>query len=214
MERKGETKRKKLTETLREMAVVSFLFLFCVLVYPLQGVAQSKYENLEISDIRIVFTSADPNIAAAEQFRTIVKNSLGDRYSTVKIRKPFRNFTIPKIISVEVSAEIEQNEKVSLKFTIRRTRQVEKFPFSWEKASVALSPKIKYFFAQPSIQLARPSPNKLFTMMLTLSKRTCAGAVFLTPKSVLHRSRLPMNLKPISPSLSIRILRQRWKNSI
>lgn len=126
MNKEGNIKNGKNVSVFLQRA---FLCLMLVFLYfsPLRTFAQNKYENRTISDIQIVFVSADKNISAAEQFRIIAKDALGDKYSAVKVRDALDAlYQTRKIISAQVEATAIGENQVSVRFIIRRVRQVEK----------------------------------------------------------------------------------------
>lgn len=135
MKIKGKIRLNKITDVFGHSFIIFCLFSFGFLLSATNIFAQNKYENRTIADVQIVFVSADPNIAVAEQFQTIAKNALGDKYSTVKIREAIQElYDTGRIISAQVEAEPVGEDKVNLRFIIRRIRQVERISIQLGKS--------------------------------------------------------------------------------
>lgn len=103
--------------------LVSFLkisvLLFCLFISV--TFAQSNFEDRRISSIDIAFEGADTDISAANQFRTIAENEIGERYSAVKIRDALAKlYDTEKIVSAKVEADSVGADQVSLRFIIKR----------------------------------------------------------------------------------------------
>lgn len=103
------------------------LLCFCGLIFVSAAAAQNKYEDRQISSIDIVFDGAEKDPSTTEQFRSIVRGALGDRYSTVKIRESLQAlYDSDKIVSAQVErTEIAPNS-VNLRYVIKRKTQAEK----------------------------------------------------------------------------------------
>ncbi|NNE99413.1 MAG: BamA/TamA family outer membrane protein [Pyrinomonadaceae bacterium] len=84
-------------------------------------IAQNKFEGRPIQRVDITFAGADKDVSAAEQFRLIAGEEIGDRYSTVRIRNALEKlYRTDKIISAKVEATAAQNSSVALRFIIKR----------------------------------------------------------------------------------------------
>jgi len=81
------------------------LFL-CGLLFVLNISGQNKYENRQILEpIDITFEGNDRDLSAAEQFRLIARNTLGEKYSSVRIRGTIQAiYDTKKVVSVTVEA--------------------------------------------------------------------------------------------------------------
>ena len=114
------------------------LFLFLTFFCCLSVFAQNKYEDRPISNIHIRFENLDRDVtgdaqfqlkevSAAEQFRAVAKNSLGERYTRVKMRDALQAlYDTEKIISVRAEAAEAGQSAVDLRFFIKRKTQAEK----------------------------------------------------------------------------------------
>lgn len=94
--------------------------------YPAFG--QNKYEGRQIVEpIDITFEGNDRELSAAEEFRLIARNTLGDKYSAVKIREAIQAiYNTKRIVSVSVEATEEGISSVRLRFIIKRKTQAER----------------------------------------------------------------------------------------
>lgn len=91
------------------------------------SLSQNKYENRKIRGIDIAFEGADKSASAAEQFRPIVEDTLGDTYSAVKVRDTIDALhKTRRIDSVIVEASENGTDAVSLRFRIKRKAQAGK----------------------------------------------------------------------------------------
>ncbi len=104
------------------LIIFGFLIVFCGAAF-----SQNKYEDRRISNIEISFEGTDSDDSAAEQFRLIARNALGEKYSAVKLRDALQSlFETEKIVSASaVASESGQND-VNLKFIIKRKTKAEK----------------------------------------------------------------------------------------
>lgn len=104
------------------------LFLsFFVLLAPPVVFSQSKYEGKQIERVFVTFGENDLDSSASEQFRLIVENEIGDKYSTVKIRDALAKlYETKRIISAEVQAEKLGENKVFLRFILQRKKLAKK----------------------------------------------------------------------------------------
>ena len=121
--------------------VLRFLALFLLLTaycLPITVQAQNKYEDRAISNIFIRFENSDRDvtndgrfslrdISAAEQFRTVVKNALGGKYSTVKMRDALQGlYDTEQVVFVSAQAIESSPTSADLRFVIKRKIQAEK----------------------------------------------------------------------------------------
>jgi outer membrane protein insertion porin family len=103
------------------------LFTFCFLLFTLPIFAQNKYEDRQIVEpIDITFEGNDREVSAADEFRLIARNTLGDRYSAVKIREAIQAiYNTNRVTSVTVEATEAGADSVRLRFIIKRKTQAE-----------------------------------------------------------------------------------------
>jgi outer membrane protein insertion porin family len=121
---------KRNSKAVKEVSLFTFYFLlfaFYLLLFTLSVFAQNKYEDRQIVEpIDITFEGNDRELSAAEQFRLIAKNALGERYSTVKIREAIQAiYDTKKVVSVSVEAVEVGADSVRLRFIIKRKTQAE-----------------------------------------------------------------------------------------
>src|SRR6185369_10432012 len=78
------------------------LFAFYFLLFTSVTLAQNKYEDRQIVEpVDITFEGNDRDLSAAEEFRLIAHNTLGEKYSSVKIREAIQAiYNTNRIISV------------------------------------------------------------------------------------------------------------------
>ena len=89
--------------------------------------SQNRYEDRQISSIEIAFEGTDSDDSAAEQFRAVVRNSLGEKYSAVKVRDALQSlYETEKIVSASVVASESGQNAVNLRFIIKRKTKAEK----------------------------------------------------------------------------------------
>jgi outer membrane protein assembly factor BamA len=108
----------------------SFRFVlpvFFLLISSLITFAQNQYENRRITRVDIVFEGGDKNTSAADQFRLVAGNALGDIYSRVKIRDALDAlYETRRIVSAKVEARLVDDNGVVLRFIIKRKNEVKK----------------------------------------------------------------------------------------
>ena len=108
---------------------LSKIFLFCafILLFRFAAFSQNRYENRNISNIEIAFEGTDSDDSAAEQFRAVARNSLGEKYSAVKVRDALQSlYETEKIVSASVVASENGQNAVNLRFIIKRKTKAEK----------------------------------------------------------------------------------------
>lgn len=105
-----------------------FLYVFFIVLLVISTSAQNKYENHPISKVSINFGNGDQDTPAAEQYRTIARESLGATYSTPRVRDSIEAIynKTKNVTLVTVSAEINQTGGVDLRYLIKRKTQVQK----------------------------------------------------------------------------------------
>lgn len=124
-ERTREIDHRKPTHR-AELRLVAFLCLLLA-VFSLAARAQNKYEDRPIDRIDIAFEEAGDANGAAEQYRIIVADAVGDRYSTVRIRDSIEALhRTGKIAAVRVQASNTASGGVDLRYVIKRKNQAQK----------------------------------------------------------------------------------------
>lgn len=89
--------------------------------------AQENYENRPITETVITFEGTDKNIAAGEQYRTIVRDALGSTYSTVRVRDAIdRLYQTQQIAVIHVEASPVGDSGVFVRFVIKRKTQAQR----------------------------------------------------------------------------------------
>jgi outer membrane protein insertion porin family len=123
---KGKKQLKVKSNNLRTRKM--FLILtFCLLLFTSTVFAQNKYEDRQIAEpIDITFEGNDRELSAAEEFRLIARNTLGEKYSSVKIREAIQAiYNTNRVVSVSVEASESGGNAVRLRFIIKRKTQAE-----------------------------------------------------------------------------------------
>ena len=99
------------------------LFLFSQTVFP----QINKYEDRLISSIDITFEGNDRDVSAAEQFRSVIRNTLGETYSAVKIRNALAAlYRTNRIAFAQVEATENGETGVNVRFVIRRKTEARR----------------------------------------------------------------------------------------
>jgi outer membrane protein insertion porin family len=103
-----------------------FTFSFCL--FTSFAGAQNKYEDRRILEpIDITFEGNDRDLSPAEEFRLIARNTLGDKYSSIKIREAIQAiYNTNRVVSVTVEAREVGTDFVRLRFIIKRKTQAER----------------------------------------------------------------------------------------
>jgi outer membrane protein insertion porin family len=100
--------------------------LFCLCFSP-AVFSQNKYESLKIADIQITFEETGEDKSTDEQFRTLLRSVLGERYSVIKVRESLEAlYDTGKIVSAKVAATEVPPDGVNLRFLIKRKVQAER----------------------------------------------------------------------------------------
>lgn len=111
----------------RAVSRFCILALLCAFCFLTSILAQSVYEDRRIENVSVTFEGTDRAISAAQQFELIARNTLGDRYSAVKIRDAIDAlYKTQKIVSTKVEATAIGESGVNLRFVIKRKTQAEK----------------------------------------------------------------------------------------
>ena len=107
---------------------ISVSLCLCGLLFVSTAIAQNKYEGRRILEpVDITFEGNDKEVSAAEEFRLIARNTLGDKYSAVKIREAIQAiYNTNRVTSVTVEATEIGTEAVRLRFIIKRKTQAER----------------------------------------------------------------------------------------
>jgi outer membrane protein insertion porin family len=102
---------------LRPLAVVCLVFI----TFGLTARSQNKFENRPIDRIDIAFEEAGDANGAAEQYRIVVADAVGDHYSTVRIRDSIEALhRTGKVVAVRVQASDAASGGVDLRYVIKR----------------------------------------------------------------------------------------------
>ncbi len=127
----SKTKLKKRLEANQKS--LFYIFTFCLLSFafcllPHSAFGQNKYEGRQIAEpIDITFEGNDRELSAAEEFRLIARNTLGDKYLAVKIREAIEKiYNTNRVVSVAVEATEIGADSVRLRFIIKRKTQAER----------------------------------------------------------------------------------------
>ena len=107
------------------MRLCLLITVFAVIVNAQQG----KFEDRQIDDgdISITFEGAEKDISASEQYLSIVRAALGERYSAVRVRDALEElYRTKRITSVKVEATAIGSERVGLRFIIRRKTEARR----------------------------------------------------------------------------------------
>jgi outer membrane protein insertion porin family len=126
---KGRKIKIKISKKVKEVLPSRLLLIVCYLsLVTFTAFSQNKYENrLILEPIDITFEGNDRDLSAAEQFRLIARDAVGERYSAVKIRDAIqRIYDTSRVVSVIVEATEVGADSVRLRFIIKRKTQAER----------------------------------------------------------------------------------------
>ncbi|MEZ5429131.1 MAG: POTRA domain-containing protein [Pyrinomonadaceae bacterium] len=99
----------------------------CLLLFTLSVFPQNQFEDLPINEVTIAFEGSDRNISAADQFKLVAENALGERYSAVRVRDALAAlYNTDRIVSAVVEASRTDQNGVDLRFVIKRKTKAEK----------------------------------------------------------------------------------------
>lgn len=108
---------------LRILAVACALLL----ISSSSSFAQNRFDGRRIQTIDITFEGVDQSASAAEQFREVVEDTLGDTYSAVTVRDAIDALhKTGRVDSVTVEASESGTDSVNLRFRIKRKAQAGK----------------------------------------------------------------------------------------
>lgn len=111
----------------RSFIIRSILGGCAALLCALSIAGQAQFEGRTVRDVSVAFEGIDRNPAAAEQFRAIARDALGDQYRTVKVRDAIeRLYDTNEITSALVEASEVGTDGVSLRFVIRRKTRAQR----------------------------------------------------------------------------------------
>jgi outer membrane protein insertion porin family len=110
----------------RAARICTFFVLICS--WSIAVSAQNKYEDrVIVSPIQIVFEGTDRDVSAADQLRLIAESAVGDHYSAVHIREAIQAlYDTEKIVSARAEATPVGQDRVNLRFIIKRKTQADK----------------------------------------------------------------------------------------
>ena len=106
----------------RLISHVRFLLIAIMALFGAYGaVAQTEFEGDRIESIRLVVDGAASDAGGNDTLGRTIRESLGQSYSTVRIREAIEQLYAQKdILAVDVSADRKTDDSVGLTFTIRR----------------------------------------------------------------------------------------------
>jgi outer membrane protein insertion porin family len=113
----------------RSQPVLRLAIGLCILFITavLSIIAQNKFENRPIDRVDIAFEETGDNTAASEEYRLVVVDAVGNRYSTVKIRDSIEALhRTGRVVSVNVRASDAPNGGVDLHYLIKRKNEAER----------------------------------------------------------------------------------------
>ncbi|MEZ5345559.1 MAG: POTRA domain-containing protein [Pyrinomonadaceae bacterium] len=120
----------KTTETVKTAARflhVGFVLCALISIFILSAHSQNKYENRKIERVDITFEGNDRDLSASEQFRLLAREEVGELYSAVKIRNAIEElYNTGRIVSVQVEATNFEDDKVLLRFIVKRKTLAKK----------------------------------------------------------------------------------------
>nr|MBA2378950.1 hypothetical protein [Blastocatellia bacterium] len=100
--------------------------LFCCFLITTAVAGQSEFENRPVTDITIVFEDGDRGNGEAEQYRIIIRDTLGDTYAAVRMRDTLeRLYRTGDIVSAIAEAE-NAGAGVALRFRLTRTTRARR----------------------------------------------------------------------------------------
>lgn len=106
----------------RSIAAVGLICLFSFF-----AAAQNKYDKLPIGKIEIDLGGTEKNVQVIEQYRLVARVTLGDSYSSTRIRDAIAAlYATKKVDTVTVAAALDPAGKVDLFFNVKRKTQAGK----------------------------------------------------------------------------------------
>ena len=107
-----------------------FCLLICFLAFTISVNAQlGKFEDRQINeeDITITFEGKENDPTASEQYLSIVRSALGERYSAVKVRDALQELYLTnKIAAAQVETTAIGENRVKVRFIIRRKTEARR----------------------------------------------------------------------------------------
>lgn len=114
----------------RSHAAFLFRCVFAVLVFVGSAhwvFAQSKYENRRIDAVEVTYSSGEINPPSSEEYQKIARGQVGTTYATTKIHDSIvALYNTKKIATVAVSAYLNKDDGVDLRYVIKRRPAVDK----------------------------------------------------------------------------------------
>lgn len=90
-------------------------------------IAQERFDGRTIRNVTITFAGTDRDVAAADEFRAIARQALGDTYSMVRVRDAIeRLYNTTEITSVIAEADVVGDNIVDLRFIVRRRTRAQR----------------------------------------------------------------------------------------
>lgn len=126
LNRKSIQLRRFIKSTARVFNVVRFFLLITVFAVGINA-QQGKFEDRQITDITITFEGTEKDVSTSEQYLSIVRAALGERYSAVRVRDALQGlFETKKIASARVEATAVGEDRVTIQFIIRRKTEARR----------------------------------------------------------------------------------------
>lgn len=122
----GKERSKSL---LRSVPLLARAAAFCLLVFfaVLTVHAQSKFEKRRVDNIVVAFSGVESTNALAEQYKLTIRETLGNIYSTTRVRDTIEAlYATRNIDTVSVSASLNASDGVDLRYEIKRKTQAER----------------------------------------------------------------------------------------
>lgn len=120
---------------------------------------QTRFEDRDIARVDIVFEGNDRSVSAADQFRMIAGDALGETYSRVRVRDALEAlYDTNRIVSARVEAETAGANQVVLRFVIKRKTEVKRVT-----VNIAESPGEEVTEQQLLLRLNLLTPGSLIT---------------------------------------------------
>lgn len=128
----GKGKRTAARKILARLSVLLCVFLLGLSV----TVAQNKYEKQHIAKIDISTGGAEANTQLIEQYRLMVRDAIGETYSTPRIRDAIEAlYRTRRIDTVTVAAALDAAGNAELSFLIKRKTEAQ-------RVAVVLGPSV------------------------------------------------------------------------
>jgi outer membrane protein insertion porin family len=115
-----------LSYRLKGLAVSAILVLLCLAALSSAAIAQNKYENRRLAEVKVTDASGGQTLPSPEEFQNIVNDTLGSVYSTTRIRDSLAALYATKRIATINVVATEAGEAVNLRFEIKPKALVER----------------------------------------------------------------------------------------